>query len=128
MKSDVIIDTSIWIWFFNRPDSSEKKQVDRLLDQQRVVLTGVVLAELLQGAKSQKDMTVLQQHLMVLPFLESSYQSWKKAGEISQSLRKTGITVPLTDCLIASVALQYHCLIYTLDEHFRHIKHLTLYA
>ena len=45
----VIADTSVWIPFFNRPDSPEKVAVDRLIDADEVALVGVVLAEWLQG-------------------------------------------------------------------------------
>ncbi|MBI4401241.1 MAG: hypothetical protein HY581_06380 [Nitrospirae bacterium] len=49
----VIADTSVWIPFFNRPDSSEKRALDLLIDADEVALIGVVLAELLQGCRSQ---------------------------------------------------------------------------
>ena len=47
----VIVDTSVWIPFFNRPDSPEKAALDLLIDAEEVVLVGVVLAELLQGCR-----------------------------------------------------------------------------
>ncbi len=51
----VIADTSVWIPFFNRPDSPEKAALDLLIDADEVVLVGVVLAELLQVAAPHRN-------------------------------------------------------------------------
>lgn len=40
----VIADTSVWIPFFNRPDSPEKATLDILIDADEIALVGVVLA------------------------------------------------------------------------------------
>lgn len=42
-----IADTSVWIPFFNRPNSREKQTLDLLIDADDVALVGIVLAELL---------------------------------------------------------------------------------
>ena len=48
----VIVDTSAWIPFFNQPGSREKREIDALIDADRLVLVGVVLAELIQGCRT----------------------------------------------------------------------------
>jgi hypothetical protein len=45
----VLVDTCIWVPFFNRPQSPEKRVVDQLLDEDRVALVGPILTEVLQG-------------------------------------------------------------------------------
>lgn len=40
----VIVDTSTWIPFFNRPESAEKRAIDALIDADRAAMVGVVLA------------------------------------------------------------------------------------
>lgn len=45
----VLIDTCVWVPFFNRPQSAEKAAVDGLLDEDRATLIGPILAEVLQG-------------------------------------------------------------------------------
>lgn len=47
----VLIDTCIWVPFFNRPQSPIKRAVDELLDEDRAALIGPVLAEILSGIK-----------------------------------------------------------------------------
>jgi len=53
--SKVIVDTSVWIQFFNAPQSKEKKEIDKLLNDNRVAVVGVIVSELLQGSRSQRD-------------------------------------------------------------------------
>ncbi len=43
----VLVDTCIWVPFFNRPQSVEKKVVDTLLDDDRAVLIGPIVTEIL---------------------------------------------------------------------------------
>jgi hypothetical protein len=45
----VLVDTCIWVPFFNRPYSGEKQAVDELLDDDRGALIGPVLTEILLG-------------------------------------------------------------------------------
>ena len=45
MVRDVVVDTCIWVDFFNRPRSRAKAAVDTLIDEDRVVVLGPVLAE-----------------------------------------------------------------------------------
>ncbi len=127
MKAKIIVDTSIWIEYLLRPHSREKKEIDSLLDNNQVALMGIVLAELLQGTKDQKEFQLLKSTLEALPFYETSLNIWVKTGEIAYSLRKKGITIPLSDCLIAALALQNGCEIYTLDPYFKQIEKVKLY-
>ena len=45
----ILIDTCIWVPYFNRPQSAERRTVDTLLDEDRGAITGMILAEVLQG-------------------------------------------------------------------------------
>lgn len=121
MKARIIVDTSIWITFFRYPLSQEKKEIDLLIDNDQAYLVGIVLSELLQGTKSKKELCLLRSKIDVLPFLETTYGIWSKAGIISYSLKRKGITIPLSDCLIAAIAVKNNCQIYSLDPHFQHL-------
>lgn len=123
----VIIDTSIWIEFFNRPASPERAEVERLLDQDAISLTGVILAELLQGARTQRDLRLLKETLAALPCLAESRSIWEEAGELSFHLRRQGTTLPLSDLVITVLAREHDHAIYTLDQHFQQIPKLTLH-
>jgi predicted nucleic acid-binding protein len=124
----VIADTSVWIPFFNRPDSSEKYALDMLIDADEVVLVGVVLAELLQGCRTLAERTTLSEALLALRYFEVSQATWSNTGDLSAQLLRKGVTVPLSDVLIAALAIEHDCRVYSLDAHFRKIPGVVLYV
>jgi predicted nucleic acid-binding protein len=44
-----------------------------------------------------------------------------KAGNLAAQLRAKGLTLPLTDVLIATVALRNQVSVLTIDKHFHHL-------
>jgi predicted nucleic acid-binding protein len=124
----VIVDTSAWIPFFNRPESPEKRIIEELIDQDNAAIVGVVLAELLQGCRSQEEREELKDALLALPYLGVSQATWIAAGEISAGLLRKGITLPLTDLVIAAAAIEHRCSVYSLDAHFQKIPGLLRYT
>ncbi|ULA65259.1 MAG: Ribonuclease VapC [Nitrospira sp.] len=124
----VIADTSVWIPFFNRPDSPEKTALDLLIDADEAVLVGVVLAELLQGCRIPSERTVLSDALLALRYYEVTSATWIRTGDLSAQLLRKGVTLPLSDLLIAALALEHDCRVYSLDAHFKKIPGLHLYT
>jgi predicted nucleic acid-binding protein len=59
-------------------------------------------------------------------FLEMDKTICRKAGRLSYSLRKKGRSIPLTDALIASLALKHQLKLWTKDAHFKGIPGLEL--
>ena len=96
--------------------------MSRLIDEERVSCTGLILAELMQGAKSEKELSVLDDFLHVFPFLPDSPQHWAAAGRLSFSLRRKGVTIGLADCFIAIVAAAANVQVATLDSHFEALR------
>ncbi len=123
----VVADTSVWIPYFNQPDSQERAILDALIQHDNLALVGIVVAELLQGCRSAKEAAALVETLSALPFIEMTFPAWRRAGEISSSLRRRGVTLPLSDLIIAGLALHQECAVFTLDPHFRKIPGLRLY-
>jgi predicted nucleic acid-binding protein len=52
---------------------------------------------------------------------------WIKAGRLSAQLRKTGQTLPLSDIIIATLALEHSFSLLTVDRHFDAIPGLTVF-
>ena len=119
----IIVDSSVWIEYLkNRPPIAEN--LDQLLLAGNIYTVGPVVAELLQGAKTEKDYQLLKKSIDGLSYIETSVEDWMKAGKISYELRKRGITIPLTDCLIAAVAIHQNASVMTYDRHFESIPDL----
>ncbi|MFC1534218.1 PIN domain-containing protein [Thermodesulfobacteriota bacterium] len=127
MKPDVLVDTSVWIEYFNNSDSRYGESLEQLLIKGRVAGSGIVLTELLQGAKIEKEFNTIPESMNALPFLETTLNIWIKAGRISFTLRRKGITIPITDIVIASLAIENNCMIFSLDPHFNKIPDIKLY-
>lgn len=124
----VIADTSVWIPFFNRPDSPEKATLDLLVDADEIALVGVILAELLQGCRTESERNALSDGLTALPYYEVTRSTWSRAGDLSAQLLRRGVTLPLSDLVIAALALERACRVYSLDTHFNKIPGLRLYV
>ena len=127
MKANVLVDTSIWIEYFNHRHSQAGETVEMLLREERVVIAGIVLTELLQGAKIKREFDAILDSVAALPFLDATLNTWIEAGRISYSLRRKGVTVPTTDIIIASLAIENHCSLFSMDFHFDQIPGVELY-
>lgn len=112
----VVIDTSVWVEYFKRPDSLPAEEAARLVVSGNVLVVGPVIAELLQGARSQEDLRVMQEALTSLPFAEATRDTWVKVGRLSLDLRKGGIQIPIVDLYIAVLASERQATVYTLDR------------
>lgn len=119
---EAIIDTSAWIAYLRPGSSKVTDRVEQLFEQDTAVLVGPVLSELLQGVRGRRETNQLQRVLSVLTYHETKRQDWQAAGESLASLRQRGITVPLTDVLIATLAKRLDLSILTLDKHFDHLE------
>ena len=113
----VLIDSSVWIEFFRKSEPYHGI-VNQLVDDEQVVCCGVILAELMQGARTDKELSVLEDFLQVFTFIPESPELWVAAGKLSYKLRRKGITVGLSDCFIAVAAATTKASVATLDSHF----------
>jgi tRNA(fMet)-specific endonuclease VapC len=127
MNTKIIADTSVWIEFFRNETSPVSSYLKSQLRSGKVVITGMILAEILQGIKSNREVLLVKGNLESLPFIEINKAVWQQAGEMSATLRRKGITIPLSDIIIACAALIAGFEIYTLDPHFDKIPNLKLH-
>jgi predicted nucleic acid-binding protein len=114
----ILIDTSVWIEFFNIPDSKNTAIVKNLLTNDLVVLAGPIVLELYQGAGSTKDLKKLEEIIDVLEILQFEQKLWKECGELASKLKIHGFTVKTIDIIIAGIAMHNKCKIFSLDNHF----------
>jgi len=54
-------------------------------------------------------------------YLPTEDSDWFAAGILAQQLRAKGLTLPLTDVLIAVIAQRHAMKVLTLDKHFQHL-------
>ena len=114
----VLIDTCIWVMFFNRPQSSDKRAVDGLLDDDRAALVGPILTEILLGFRRDEYADWVASELRGLHFLDIVWDEWRAAAKLGRLLLANGNAVPQTDLVIAAVALERDITVYSSDPHF----------
>jgi len=122
MKDRVLIDTFVWIDYFQDTNSAGTELMDGILFHGDVYVPKVVIAELIQGARSEKEIGVIKQFLEAFTIVEEGKETWYKAGKLSYDLKKKGKTINLTDCYIAVIAREHNCSILTLGKHFKEIQ------
>lgn len=116
----VLLDTSVWIEFFRKREPYHAL-VTRLIDDEQIACCGIVLAELMQGARSDKELTVLDDFIHVFAFIPETPELWATAGKLSCQLRRKGVTIGLSDCYIAVAAASAQVQVATLDGHFEEL-------
>ena len=118
----VLIDTPIWIEYFQNRSQALAKRVDEYLSQSKVFVPRVVIAELIQSSRSTKETSVIERFIEAFNIIDQNEETWIKAGHLSHQLKKKGENVNLIDCYIAMIAKDYGCHILSLDEHFKDIQ------
>lgn len=120
VNKGILADTSVWIEFFKSKSETGDK-LEAFIIENSVFVCGVVMFELLQGVRSEKEKNKIIHVFSALEFIEMSKNLWQKASELSAILRQNGKHLPLSDILIASIAIQYNLKILSLDKHFKEI-------
>ena len=121
MQKNILIDTCIWIDFFNKSDHPFKNILNTTVSENRAYTTGVVVSELIYGVKSDHEKTMIHSLFSGLHVAETDFNSFMNAGNMGYTLKRNGITVPLSDLVIASACIDYDCMILTTDKHFMSI-------
>jgi len=117
-----LIDTSAWIEYFKEKTAGLSKKVDEILSKHEVYVPKVVIAELIQGSKSEREISIIEDFVDAFNIIDQREDTWTKAGKLSFSLKKKGKNVNLTDCYIAVIAQEHDCQILSLDMHFKDIQ------
>lgn len=120
----ILVDTSVWIDYFQNKNSTVSDRMDRILSEEKVCVPKIVMAELIQGAKSSKEIAVIEDFLEAFHIVDQKESTWIKAGRLSYDLKKRGRTVHLLDCYIAVIAQESGCKIFTLNRHFEDIREI----
>lgn len=118
----ILIDTSIWIDYFQNRSSIISEKVDKILSGNEVFVPKIVIAELILGAKSEKEISIIEDFLDAFHIVDQKEDTWLKAGRLSYDLKKKGKTINLLDCYIAAIAQEHECKIFTLNRHFKEIQ------
>jgi predicted nucleic acid-binding protein len=127
MMPGYLVDTSVWIFYFRDGGSEYGNLIDKLVDEGGVHINGIVSAELLTGARTQAEFDRLKLALAGLKFVPSDRASFESAGRNGFALKRKGVSVPLSDLIIATNCIDRGLILLDSDRHFETIAaHLPL--
>jgi len=104
----VIVDTSVWIDYFNGAENPESNWLERHVDQQRLGLTTIILTEILQGLGDEKTASLVAAELLKFEIFDASSRALAvQAAKNDRALRRRGKTPRKTiDVLIATFCIE----------------------
>ena len=124
----IVVDSSVWIDYFTGNHSLETEKLDSLLGEELVAIGDLMLVEVLQGFRSDKDFRQARKLLLsltVVNMLDTAIAI--KSAENFRALRKKGITVRKTiDAIIATYCMENKLSLLHSDKDFlpfhKHMK------
>ena len=128
-----VVDSSVWIDFFNKKTSPEIEQLISIyptsIAEGRIVILPVIVQEVLQGIQDNRLYNLVKESLF--GFKQIDYDNFRLAVEASdlfRYLRKKGVTIrKANDCLIASICIENNFQLLHNDKDFNNIaKHTSL--
>ena len=121
----ILIDTSVWVDFLSPSPGPAGAELRRMIEEgEPFALTGVVVAEVLQGLT--RDAASIEQYLQQWDMIEPrGYETYREAAAIYRTARAHGVALTTIDTLIAAIALEHNCSLFTLDQDFSRISRLT---
>lgn len=127
----IMVDSSVWVDFFGDTTTLEVDTLASHIRHGRVLMGDLVLAEVLQGIRSDREFRFVQRSLSVLDTVQVVTPALAVASARNyRSLRGLGITVRKTiDCLIATWCIEHGVpLLFSDRDYEPFVEHLGLQA
>lgn len=124
-----LIDTSVWIDYFNGNDTDETNQLDTLLYDGEAVMGDLIFLEILQGFRSDQQYETVKRKLAKLERYELFGDAMVlPCAQNYRTLRKLGITIrKMPDVIIATYCIENSVPLLFSDRDFRpFVQHLGL--
>lgn len=117
----IFVDSSVWVDYFNGRSSAETGCLDKLLGKEPIGTGDLVLIEVLQGFKQDRDYNTARELLTSLTvFALGGQEVAIKSADNFRLLRKRGITVRKTiDVLIATFCIEKKLALLHSDKDFQ---------
>jgi predicted nucleic acid-binding protein len=127
----ILVDSSVWIDYFNGRDTIQTVKLDELLGVELLGIGDLILTEVLQGFRSDADYRVAKQTLTSLTvFNMLGLEVAIKSADNFRELRKQGITIRKTvDVIIATFCIENrHSLLFSDKDFIPFVNNLGLTA
>lgn len=125
----ILVDSSVWIDFFRGVTTPQVDTLDRLLGVEPLAVGDLILAEVLQGFRSEKEFNQARKLLLTLEQVDIGGQEIAvQAARNFRTLRDRGVTIRKTiDTLIATRCIESDIALLFSDRDFDpFVEHLGL--
>jgi len=124
----ILVDTSVLVPLFRGTDTSAVRfLVHAVQDDVPVFVTPIIVQEILQGARDEREWVALDRQLarQALVHPTDALVTHRRAGRIYFDCRRRGLTVRSTiDCLIAQLALEHDLSLLQDDQNYQAIRRI----
>ncbi len=114
----ILVDTNIIIDFWKKPN----KKAQDIFENEEIAICGIIKAELIHGAKSDKEISIIIEALEEFSMFEITENDWVEIGKLLNRVKKKGISIPFQDAVIAYLAIKNSSELWTNDKHFKLLK------
>lgn len=125
----IVVDSSVWIDYFNGKITKQTNLLDSLLGRELIVVGDLILTEVLQGFRHERDFKKAKELLDCLLFRPMLGKELAlKSAENYRRLRRLGVTAAKTiDVMIATFCIENNLPLLHSDKDFEPMtQHLQL--
>lgn len=125
----ILVDSSVWIDYFNGTTNPRTEKLDSLLGAEPLAIGDIILCEVLQGFRDDRDFNTAKAMLLNLTLFDLiGKRNAIASAENFRALRKKGITIRKTvDCIIATFCIENnHSLLFSDRDFIPFVEHLGL--
>lgn len=129
MTNGIVIDSSVWIDYFNNVINHQTNAADKILEDRIAIILPVIFQEILQGIRNRATFDSIKWLMLSLEFSPyNPIQTAIDAATLYRFLRIKGITIRKpNDCLIAIICINNNIPLLHNDKDFDNIaKHTSL--
>ncbi len=122
----ILVDSSVWVAYFNGKLNWQTDFLDHLLHEEPLLLGDLIMTEVLQGFRLEKDFLLARELLNALEFVQiGGYTIALAAATNYRAMRKQGITIRKTiNVLIGSFCIENNLSLLHNDRDFDPMENL----
>ena len=124
----IVVDSSVWVDFFNGIDNEQVAELESLIYRQEPVgLVELSMTEVLRGCVSEEEADTAARKLLSFPLIEiSSPNDHVRAAKLYRDARSSGVTVKgSVDLLVASKCIEYDAFLLHKDKDFDNLARVS---
>ena len=125
----VLVDTSVWVEYFQKKPLIDPAHVDLLIEERRVATCLPIKAEILSGEMSAQAKSVVLAAFDAMTFIDSdwdSHETWEEITDLATETRRKKRGVPgMIDRMILLAAKRSAAQLWTLDKKLQKLADLS---